>query len=62
MRGWLGAAGPSRNCGPAAPVTRGRPASFEGAVMRDLFGASGAENLCALDAIGGFCAAPQLNR
>ena len=26
MRGWLGAAGPSRNCGPAAPVTRCRPA------------------------------------
>jgi hypothetical protein len=26
MRGWLGAAGPSRDCGPAAPVTRGRPA------------------------------------
>jgi len=30
--------------------------------MRDLFGASGAETLCALGAMGRFCAAPQLHR
>ena len=23
MRGWLGAAGPGRHCGPAAPIRRG---------------------------------------
>ena len=30
--------------------------------MRFLLGASGAEKLCALGAIGRFCAAPQLHR
>jgi hypothetical protein len=30
--------------------------------MRLWFGASGAEKLCALGAIGRFCAAPQLHR
>jgi len=30
--------------------------------MRDLFGAAGAEKLCALGAIEHFCAAPQLHR
>jgi hypothetical protein len=30
--------------------------------MCGLTGASGAEKLCALGAIGGFCAAPQLHR